>query len=93
MVKTKRGKGKKKEAASLPSEAQILEFVQNSTGRIGKREIARAFNIKGPDKVGLKQLGGVQFYLGSCQNLAFTSTELVKHFKLNQQGKKKANAP
>ncbi len=56
MVKAKRAKGKHKQAPSLPSEAEVLEFVQNSTGKVGKREISRAFGIKGPLRVPLKQL-------------------------------------
>ena len=56
MVKSKRGKDRKRDNAKLPSEAQILEFVQNSTGKVGKREISRAFNIKGPLRVPLKQM-------------------------------------
>lgn len=40
----------------LPSEADILEFIQSSPSIVGKREIARHFAIKGGDKVGLKAL-------------------------------------
>ncbi|MGA7268238.1 MAG: ribonuclease R [Aestuariivirga sp.] len=40
----------------LPSEADVLEFIQSSPGIVGKREIARHFDIKGGDKVGLKAL-------------------------------------
>ena len=40
----------------LPSEAKILEFIQQATGTVGKREIARAFAIRGADKIGLKAL-------------------------------------
>src|SRR5690606_5194674 len=40
----------------LPSETEILEFLQTQTGRVGKREIARAFNIKGADRIPLKQM-------------------------------------
>ncbi|MGI9415448.1 MAG: ribonuclease R, partial [Hyphomicrobiales bacterium] len=40
----------------LPSEAQILEFVQGQEGRVGKREIARAFKIRGADRIELKRL-------------------------------------
>jgi ribonuclease R len=41
---------------ALPSEAQILEFVQTAPTTVGKREIARAFNIKGSERIALKQL-------------------------------------
>lgn len=40
----------------LPSEAEILEFVRQSTVSVGKREIARAFGVKGADKIELKKL-------------------------------------
>lgn len=40
----------------VPSEADILEFVQSRTERVGKREIARAFNIKGSDRIVLKRV-------------------------------------
>jgi len=43
-------------APGLPSEAQILEFVQASGGKAGKREISRAFAIKGGDKIALKAM-------------------------------------
>lgn len=42
--------------AGLPSREQILEFVQSSADRVGKREIARAFQVKGPDRIALKRL-------------------------------------
>ena len=40
----------------LPSREQILEFIETSEDPAGKREIARAFNLKGADKIALKQL-------------------------------------
>lgn len=40
----------------LPTREQILEFVSSSSTSIGKREIARAFNIKGADRIPLKQM-------------------------------------
>ena len=40
----------------LPSREQILDFVQSSDEPAGKREIARAFGLKGQDKVALKTL-------------------------------------
>jgi ribonuclease R len=39
---------------SLPTKQQILEFIQSSPAKVGKREIARAFNIKGGDRIALK---------------------------------------
>ncbi len=41
---------------SLPSRQQILDFIQSSDVPAGKREIARAFALKGQDKVALKTL-------------------------------------
>ena len=40
----------------LPSREQILDFIQTSDEPAGKREIARAFGLKGADKVALKTL-------------------------------------
>ncbi len=40
----------------LPTREQIIAFVSESTGAVGRREIARAFNIKGLDRVHLKAL-------------------------------------
>ena len=40
----------------LPSRQQILDFIAGSDAPAGKREIARAFGLKGNDKVALKQL-------------------------------------
>ncbi|MEZ5818882.1 MAG: ribonuclease R [Hyphomicrobiaceae bacterium] len=43
-------------AGGLPSREEILEFVQQAQGKVGKREIAKAFGIKGGDRVELKSL-------------------------------------
>ncbi|MEQ1714279.1 MAG: ribonuclease R, partial [Hyphomicrobium sp.] len=40
----------------MPTREEILDFVQSSQTSVGKREIARAFGIKGGDKIGLKKL-------------------------------------
>ena len=40
----------------LPTEADVLGFIQSSPGIVGKREIARHFGVKGGDKVELKAL-------------------------------------
>ena len=40
----------------LPSAEDIAQFVASSPGVVGKREIGRAFGIKGNDKIALKQL-------------------------------------
>lgn len=47
---------KAKRSAPLPSEEQILAFIRNAKGPVGKREIARAFGIRGADKIALKAL-------------------------------------
>src|SRR5688572_17617429 len=40
----------------LPSKEQIIEFIQNSDTPAGKREIAKAFGLKGEEKIALKRL-------------------------------------
>lgn len=40
----------------LPSREKILDFIQNSAEPAGKREIARAFGLKGQEKIALKHL-------------------------------------
>jgi len=40
----------------LPSKQKILDFIKESLGRVGKREIGRAFRIKGADRIPLKHL-------------------------------------
>jgi ribonuclease R len=46
----------KKQPALLPTKEQVLAFIRESPVPVGKREIAKAFNIKGADRVGLKEL-------------------------------------
>ena len=41
---------------ALPTRAEILAFIAENPGNAGKREIARAFGIKGSDKIALKAL-------------------------------------
>src|SRR4051812_25978498 len=43
-------------SADLPSRKQILDFVATSDQPAGKREIARAFGIRGDSKIALKKL-------------------------------------
>ena len=45
-----------KRSADLPSRKQILEFISASGQPAGKREIARAFGIRGDSKIALKRL-------------------------------------
>ena len=40
----------------LPSRQEILDFLQTASRETGKREIARAFGIKGGDRIALKDL-------------------------------------
>jgi ribonuclease R len=40
----------------LPTKQQVLDFINESQGPAGKREIARAFGLHGPQKIHLKQI-------------------------------------
>lgn len=40
----------------LPTPDEILSFLRDNPGKSGKREIARAFGLKGAARVELKQL-------------------------------------
>jgi len=40
----------------FPSREDVVAFISNATGKVGKREIAAAFNIKGGDRIWLKQM-------------------------------------
>ncbi len=51
-----RGKPARFTRAPLPDRAQIMEFIASSPGKVGKREIARAFGIRGADRIALKRL-------------------------------------
>jgi ribonuclease R len=42
--------------SGLPTRQQIIDFIASSDEAVGKREIARAFGIKGNDKIALKQM-------------------------------------
>jgi ribonuclease R len=46
----------RKHSAGLPSRKQILDFIAESDQPAGKREIARAFGLRGQDKIDLKRL-------------------------------------
>ena len=45
-----------KPAPGLPTRQQILDFIKESPTPAGKREIARAFGLKGQEKIQLKAL-------------------------------------
>ncbi|MBR0552346.1 ribonuclease R [Stakelama marina] len=49
-------KTKPNQQPGLPTREQILDFIETSDQPAGKREIARAFGLKGQDKIGLKKL-------------------------------------
>ncbi len=55
MSKIKKNQGRGPESI-LPSPEQIAEFVAGAPGKVGKREIARAFGVTGDDRVALKRL-------------------------------------
>lgn len=40
----------------LPTPQEILEFIKSSSTKVGKRELVRAFNLKGQDRIWLKRL-------------------------------------
>ncbi|HEV8407840.1 MAG TPA: VacB/RNase II family 3'-5' exoribonuclease [Sphingomicrobium sp.] len=46
----------RKRSADLPSRKQILDFISTSDQPAGKREIARAFGLRGEAKIALKRL-------------------------------------
>ncbi len=52
------GMSKPRKPQGLPSREQVLEFIRNSDGPAGKREIAREFGLKGQEKIALKKLLG-----------------------------------
>ena len=54
--KPKSAKGHSSKRRSLPSKDEILQFIKSSTERVGKREIARAFGIRGDARRDLKHL-------------------------------------
>jgi ribonuclease R len=43
-------------APGLPTREQIVAFIAETPGKVGKREISQAFNIKGGNRIWLKQM-------------------------------------
>lgn len=43
-------------SSTLPSREDLFAFIAETPGKVGKREIAQAFNIKGGDRIWLKQM-------------------------------------
>lgn len=57
MVKPKGARRtRQKTVGTVPTKQQILDFLAGTTGEAGKREIARAFGVKGGDRIALKSL-------------------------------------
>ncbi|MGE3332690.1 MAG: ribonuclease R [Rhodospirillaceae bacterium] len=52
----KKAKSKSGHTSPLPTRDEILKFIQESTTQVGKREIARAFGLKGAEKIALKAI-------------------------------------
>ncbi len=48
--------GPKRPAGGIPTREEILAFIQQSQTKVGKREVARAFDIKGAARIPLKRL-------------------------------------
>ncbi|MFZ5674663.1 MAG: ribonuclease R [Pseudomonadota bacterium] len=46
----------KQTSSDLPTAEQLIDFIKTSPGKVGKREIARAFNIKNNQRIALKRL-------------------------------------
>ena len=49
-------RSKASHSAPLPSREDVVAFISGSQGKVGKREIAQEFNIKGGDRIWLKQM-------------------------------------
>jgi ribonuclease R len=54
--RTGSSKNKNKAVGKLPSKQEILDFLGTSPAQAGKRELARAFGVKGADRITLKAL-------------------------------------
>ncbi len=68
----------RRSSSRLPSKQDILKFIQDSPSYTGKREIARAFQVKGSDRVGLKlllrEMSNEGFIKGRRKRLSKTGT-------------------
>ncbi|WP_445500529.1 ribonuclease R [Microvirga sp. G4-2] len=49
-------RSKAQTSSALPSREDLVAFISKSPGKVGKREIAQAFNIRGGDRIWLKQM-------------------------------------
>lgn len=52
----KKGATGKKKSGGLPTREEILAFLADNPGKTNKREIGRAFGVKGDDRIPLKQM-------------------------------------
>ena len=43
-------------AGGLPTKAELVKFIESAQTKVGKREISRAFGIKGGARIELKRL-------------------------------------
>ena len=50
------GKARGAKHVPFPTKEQVLAFIRESEGPVGKREIARAFHLKGADRIPLKAM-------------------------------------
>ena len=55
-VASNRKASPKAAARALPSKDEILAFIRGAKGKVGNREIARAFGLKGSDRIEMKRL-------------------------------------
>ena len=51
-----KGAPRKKAVSKLPSRQDVLDFLATASSEAGKREIARAFGVKGGDRIALKDM-------------------------------------
>jgi len=72
--KKAKARSAKRAAAKIPTREQVLKFVAENPQRNSKRDISRAFNVKGADKIPLKAL----------------LRELVDEGKIERRGKRLA---
>lgn len=49
-------KNPQRQGGNLPSREELLAFIAESEGKVGKREIGRAFGVRGDDRIPLKQM-------------------------------------
>ena len=56
MVRPPRRPNTVRQPSRPPTREAVLDFIENSPGKVGRREIARAFGVSGDARVGLKQL-------------------------------------